>query len=88
MCSFRNQTTIVKYEDFVRVQYGADALRHHERSAPLHQRGKRILDAAAMRIVKLAAPYAPLPANITKDTDILTITRTWTFTQSDRLESE
>ena len=50
--------------------------------------GKRILDAAAMRIVKLAAPYAPLPANITKDTDILTITRTWTFTQSDRLESE
>ena len=50
--------------------------------------GKRILDAAAMRIVKLAAPYAPLPANITKDTDILTITSTWTFTQSDRLESE
>lgn len=50
--------------------------------------GKRILDAAAMRIVKLAAPYAPLPANITRDTDILTITRTWTFTQSDRLESE
>jgi len=50
--------------------------------------GQRILDAAAMRIVKLAAPYAPLPPNITRDTDILTITRTWTFTQSDRLESE
>jgi len=50
--------------------------------------GQRILDAAAMRIVKLAAPYAPLPANIIKDTDILTITRTWTFTSSDRLESE
>lgn len=50
--------------------------------------GHRILDAAAMRIVKLAAPYAPLPPNITKDTDILTITRTWTFTSSDRLESE
>ncbi|HEX5336830.1 MAG TPA: energy transducer TonB [Gallionella sp.] len=50
--------------------------------------GKRILDAAAMRIVKLAAPYSPLPPNITRDTDILTITRTWTFTQSDRLESE
>ncbi|MBI3478928.1 MAG: energy transducer TonB [Nitrosomonadales bacterium] len=48
----------------------------------------RILDAAAMRIVKLAAPYAPLPPNITKDVDILTITRTWTFTKSDRLESE
>lgn len=50
--------------------------------------GHRILDAAAMRIVKLAAPYAPLPPTITKDTDILTITRTWTFTSSDRLESE
>ena len=50
--------------------------------------GKRILDAAAMRIVKLAAPYSPLPPSITKDTDILTITRTWTFTSTDRLESE
>ncbi len=50
--------------------------------------GHRILDAAAMRIVKLAAPYAPLPPDITKDVDILTITRTWTFTSSDRLESE
>jgi len=50
--------------------------------------GHRILDAAAMRIVKLAAPYAPLPPDITKDIDILTIVRTWTFTSSDRLESE
>ena len=50
--------------------------------------GQRILDAAAMRIVRLAAPYSPLPPNITKDIDILTITRTWTFTPSDRLESE
>lgn len=50
--------------------------------------GQRILDAAAMRIVKLAAPYAPLPPDITKDTDVLTIIRTWTFTSSDRLEGE
>ena len=50
--------------------------------------GHRILDAAAMRIVKLASPYAPLPPSILKDTDILTITRTWTFTRSDRLQSE
>jgi protein TonB len=50
--------------------------------------GHRVLDAAAMRIVKLAAPYSPLPPSITRDTDILTITRTWTFTSSDRLESE
>jgi protein TonB len=41
-----------------------------------------------MRIVKLAAPYSPLPQDITKDVDILTITRTWSFTSADRLESE
>jgi protein TonB len=50
--------------------------------------GQRILDAAAVRIVKLAAPYSRLPPEITKDTDILTITRTWTFTSSNQLESE
>jgi len=50
--------------------------------------GHRLLDAAALRIVKLAAPYSPLPPSITKDVDILTITRTWTFTSSDRMESE
>ena len=50
--------------------------------------GSRILDAAAMRIVRLAAPFAPLPPDIRKDTDILVITRTWTFTSTDRLESK
>ena len=53
-----------------------------------HSSGHRLLDAAAMRIVKLASPFAPLPPDITKDTDILTITRTWSFSPSDRLESE
>ncbi len=50
--------------------------------------GQRILDAAAQRIVKLASPFAPLPPDIRRDTDILSITRTWTFTQTDKLESE
>ncbi len=50
--------------------------------------GHRILDAAAMRIVKLAGPFSPLPPDIAKDVDILTITRTWSFTPSDKLESE
>ncbi len=50
--------------------------------------GQPILDAAAQRIVKLAAPFAPFPPDIRKDTDILSITRTWFFTQSDKLESE
>lgn len=50
--------------------------------------GQRILDAAAMRIVKLAAPYSVFPPDIRKETDVLSITRTWLFTSNDHLESE
>lgn len=50
--------------------------------------GQRILDAAALRIVNLAAPFAPFPADIAKDTDVLSITRTWLFTRSDQLVTE
>jgi protein TonB len=50
--------------------------------------GHRILDASAARIVKLSAPFAPFPPDIRKDTDILSITRTWIFTSTDKLESE
>ena len=50
--------------------------------------GIRMLDEAAIRIVKLAAPYAPFPADIAKDTDILSITRTWMFTRSDQFVTE
>lgn len=50
--------------------------------------GQRILDAAAMRIVKLAAPYSAFPPDILKETDVLSITRTWMFTSNDHLESE
>jgi protein TonB len=48
----------------------------------------RILNDAAKRIVELAAPYAPFPDDIKKDTDILSITRTWTFTQEDLLSTQ
>ena len=47
-----------------------------------------VLDEAAKRIVELAAPYAVFPEDIKKDTDILSITRTWTFTQEDALQTE
>lgn len=50
--------------------------------------GHKILDEAARRIVQLAAPFAAFPADIAKDTDILHITRTWTFTPADRFVSE
>jgi protein TonB len=42
--------------------------------------GSPVLDRAARRIVMQAAPYAPFPPDIAKDTDILEITRTWIFT--------
>ena len=45
----------------------------------------KVLDEAAKRIVELAAPYAVFPEDIKHDTDILSITRTWTFTQEDLL---
>jgi protein TonB len=47
--------------------------------------GSKILDTAAVKIVELAAPYAPFPDDMRKKTDILSITRTWTFTRSDQL---
>jgi len=52
--------------------------------------GKNILDEAAVRIVKLAGQngFAPFPSDISQDTDILYITRTWVFTRSDELLSE
>ena len=39
-----------------------------------------VLNQAALRIVQLAAPFPPLPAELAQDTDILAITRTWNFT--------
>lgn len=47
--------------------------------------GHRVLDDAAVRIVKLAAPFAPFPKSIRQETDILHIERTWQFLSSNRL---
>lgn len=49
--------------------------------------GHKVLDDAARRIVQMASPYAAFPADIRRDTDIIEITRTWTFTRSDALET-
>jgi protein TonB len=50
--------------------------------------GKSLLDDAARRIVQMSAPYAAFPESIRRDTDVLEITRTWTFTNADRLRSD
>ena len=49
--------------------------------------GHKILDDAAVRIVKLAAPFAPLPPDMRRDTDILHITRAWQFLGNNRFIS-
>jgi TonB family protein len=46
-----------------------------------------VLDQAAIRIVRLAAPFERLPEDIKADTDILYITRTWTFRQGEQFNA-
>jgi len=50
--------------------------------------GQKILDTAAKKIVEIASPFAPFPPEIQRDTDILYITRTWTFAPGDSLISQ
>ena len=41
--------------------------------------GQALLDDSAQRIVKLAAPYAPFPADIRRDTGVLRFVYVWRF---------
>ncbi len=50
--------------------------------------GQKVLDNAAKRIVKLAAPYGAFSAELRKDNDVLVFTRSWTFETSDKLRAE
>ena len=45
----------------------------------LESSGHRVLDEAAVRIVRLAAPFAPFPPGMRRNTDVLEIVRTWQF---------
>lgn len=53
----------------------------------LDSSGNRQLDAAAQRIVKMAAPYAEFSVEMRKDYEELEIIRTWQFSRSGRLDS-
>lgn len=50
--------------------------------------GKKVLDEAAKRIVRLAAPYDRFPNEIKRDTDVIHITRTWMFMKGDVIETK
>lgn len=50
--------------------------------------GHKLLDDAAIRIVRLSAPFAPFPSEIREETDIIDIIRTWQFRSNNRLFSK
>ena len=45
----------------------------------LQTSGHSVLDEAALRIVRLAAPYSPFPVDMRQSTDLLEIVRSWQF---------
>ncbi len=45
----------------------------------LKSSGNPIIDEGAIKIVRLSAPFAPLPQDLLSDMDILVITRSWRF---------
>ena len=49
--------------------------------------GERVLDDAAIRIVKLGSPYAKFPESIREEIDILHIERTWQFLAGEQFRS-
>lgn len=58
-----------------------------DRIIVLRSSGNKVLDDAAKRIVTIAAPFAPFPPDIRKETDYLDITRTWSFTRGNAVET-
>ena len=49
--------------------------------------GRSVLDAAAVRTVRLAAPFAEFPEGFAGEVDVLHIERTWIFHSGNRLSS-
>lgn len=58
-----------------------------ERALVIQSSGIPLLDAAALRIVRLAEPYPPLPET-SEHVDILHITRTWRFLPEGRVQND
>lgn len=54
----------------------------------LHSSGIRVLDDAAMRIVRLAEPFQAFPSELKKEVDKLEIIRTWRFVPGNQLQSQ
>jgi protein TonB len=50
--------------------------------------GHKILDDAAQRIVKLAAPYSAFPDKLKKEADVIHITRSWEFMNNSEFKTQ
>lgn len=50
--------------------------------------GIKALDDAAKRIVRMSAPFAPLPEDLRKELDVLVITRIWQFSDESGMTSK
>ncbi len=53
----------------------------------LRSSGERVLDEAAVNIVRLAAPFDPFPPELRAKVDVLEIIRTWQFHRGDTFSS-
>ncbi len=47
--------------------------------------GNKALDEAAKRIVRMSAPFSPLPKQVAKQLDVLKIRRVWSFSDDAQL---
>jgi protein TonB len=72
-----------KFFGVLRITVGIKASGEVESIEINRSSGHKFLDQAAIRIVNLAAPFDRFPDNLRVDTDILYITRTWTFSRGD-----
>lgn len=59
-----------------------------ERAEIQRSSGHKLLDEAALRILRLASPFARFPDNLKSQFDILAFARTWSFTQADVLRTQ
>lgn len=70
----------------VTVEIGSDGA---VRSVEINRSsGHEILDDAVKQMVMMASPFAPFPPEIRQDTDIIVITRTWTFANYEKKKPE
>jgi protein TonB len=77
------QARAPKFYGVLRITVGIKANGEVESVEINRASGHKFLDQAAIRIVNLAAPFDRFPDNLRVDTDILYITRTWTFSRGD-----